>query len=145
MREFKIGDKVVLRPETKPYTFRSDNDDEIKIEELDYYVYQEFTYIVKEVLDDGDILISHDGYNQGYIAPWHLKHAKEDTAFEDFHENLYQIYSDLFNDLESDLKAELEKIKDIDVVELRLAIFNGNTSRTLEEMKEIESWLLGDK
>ncbi|QHJ78576.1 MAG: hypothetical protein [Caudoviricetes sp.] len=92
--QYKIGDEVVLRPETKPYTFRSDHDDEIKIEELDYYVYQEFTYIVKEVLDDFQ--------------------SREIPSY------------------------------DIDTTELRLSIFNGDTSRTLEEMKAIEAWLFGE-
>lgn len=30
-------------------------------------------------------------------------------------------------------------------IDLRLSIFNGDTSRTLGEMQEIESWILGDK
>ena len=165
MSEFKVGDKVVLRPETKPYTFRSDHDDEIKIEELDYYVYQEFTYIVKEVLDDGDVLISHDGYNKGYIAPWHLKHAKEDTKFEDFHKEQFRQYSEELAVLESDMKERLYRLEptiklkgvfddfqsreilshNIDTTELRLSIFNAKPNRTLEEMQAIENWLLGEK
>lgn len=41
--QYKIGDEVVLRPETKPYTFREDYSDEIKIKELDSYVYDDFS------------------------------------------------------------------------------------------------------
>lgn len=139
--QYKIGDEVVLRPETKPYTKKSHDDGDIVRNGL----IDELVYIVDGIHADGDIYVIHDGIDYGYIQPHHLKHSKEDTEFEDYHEKLYQNYSDSFNDLESDLKAELEKIKDIDIVELRLAIFNGDTSRTLEEMKAIEKWLLGDK
>lgn len=140
--QYKIGDEVVLRPETKPYTFRSDHSDEIKIKELDSYVYEDFIYKVKEICEDGDLLIAHHGYNITHIAPWHIKHAKEDTMFEDFHKEQFRQYSEALAVLEDDMKAELDKLKDIDIVELRLSIFNGDTSRTLEEMKEIEAWLL---
>lgn len=134
--QYKIGDEVVLRPETKPYTFREDYSDEIKIKELDSYVYDDFIYTVKDVFEDGDLLIAHDGYNITHIAPWHLKHAKEDTSFVDYCAKVQQQFIDNLdlNDL----------LKDIDIVELRLSIFNGDTSRTLEEMKAIEAWLLGE-
>lgn len=113
--QYKIGDEVVLRPETKPYTFREDYSDEIKIKELDSYVYDDFIYTVKDVFEDGDLLIAHDGYNITHIAPWHLKHAKEDTAFEDYHEKLHQQYSDSFNKLESDMKEKLERLEDTNI------------------------------
>lgn len=141
--QYKIGDEVVLRPETKPYTWI---DGDLKVFEHNDSSNTDkmIGRLIVVSADNENITVQGDnGFRECYL-PKHLKHAKEDTAFEDYHEKLHQQYSDSFNDLESDVKAELEKLKDIDLVELRLAIFNGDTSRTLEEMKAIEAWLLGE-
>lgn len=136
--QYKIGDEVVLRPETKPYTKKSHDDDVVRNGLAD-----ELVYTVYEIHEDGDISITNDGFGYGYIQPHHLKYAKEDTMFEDFHKEQFRQYSEALAVLEDDMKEELDKFKDIDIVELRLSIFNGDTSRTLEGMKEIEAWLLG--
>lgn len=54
MREFKVGDKVVLRPETKPYTFTNQpcSYSEIKVE-----LPENITYMVDYIHSDGDIYI----------------------------------------------------------------------------------------
>ena len=122
MSDFKVGDEVVLRPETKPYTFKGS---EGNIEELENLEDNEI-YKISYIHSDGDVAIVLDGQDYSNISPHHLKYAKEDT-------NISTLSVDL------DLN---ELIKDIDIVELRLAIFKGNTSRTLEEMQEIEKWLL---
>ena len=126
--KYKIGDEVVLRPETKPYTFTNclGKSAEAIIGEFP----EKKTFTVNEIHNDGDVfLCAIDNEVSGYINPRHLKHAKEDTNI---------------GTLSVDLELN-ELLKDIDIVEIRLAIFNGNTSRTLEEMKEIEEWILGDK
>lgn len=121
--EFKIGDEVVLRPETKPYTLKNTKGIPVsKQAELnDYLVYK-----VEKFFHDGDIYISGDNFGRNCISPHHLKQAKKDTNI---------------GTLSVDLELN-ELLKDIDIVELRLAIFNGDTSRTLEEMQAIEKWLL---
>lgn len=123
--KYKIGDEVVLRPETRPYSLKNTKGVAIpKQAELN----DSLMYKVEKVLHDGDVYISGDGITRNCISHHHLKHAKENT-------NIGSLSVDLeLNDL----------LKDIDLVELRLAIFNGDTSRTLEEMKAIEEWLLGE-
>ncbi|QHJ84589.1 MAG: hypothetical protein [Caudoviricetes sp.] len=105
--QYKIGDEVVLRPETKPYTFTelpcgySERQEELP---------EKITYMVDYIHSDGDIYIVSNCWC-GHIRPHHLKHAKEDTAFEDYHEKLHQQYSDSFNKLERDMKEKLERLQ----------------------------------
>lgn len=142
--KYKIGDEVVLRPETKPYTFLNCVGNDVEIETfLQTFLIEKQVYSILDVSIDGDFSIGKEDIHICYIGHKHLKHAKEDTSFEDYHEKLSQNYSDSFTSLESDMKAELDKLEYENIVELRLAIFNSNTSRTLEEMQAIEAWLLG--
>lgn len=126
MSEFKVGDKVVLRPETKPYTFLNCVGNKV---ETQTYLNEKESYIILGISRDGDLYIGKEDTHICYISPHHLKHAKENTNI-----GTLSVYLEL-NDL----------LKDIDIVELRLSIFNGDTSRTLEEMQAIENWLLGEK
>lgn len=126
--QYKIGDEVVLRPETRPYTWM---DGDLKVfEHNDSSNTEKMTGgLIVVSADNENITVQGDnGFRECYL-PKHLKHAKEDTNI---------------GTLSVDLELN-ELLKDIDIVELRLAIFNGNTSRKLEEMKEIEEWILGDK
>lgn len=141
--QFKVGDKVRLRPETKPYTYLPL--DSSSQEELTSTLDESITYKITEVYQDTDVWIEREN-NKGFtpINIKHLKHANESTAFEDYQDELYQRVSDSVTALESDMKSELEKLECENIIELRLSIFNGNTSRTLEEMQAIEAWLLGE-
>ena len=123
--KYKIGDEVVLRPETKPYTFKDFAGEPIKKYVI---IHDDKIYKVMSVHGNGDVTIYCDGSSASNISIHHIKHAKENTTI---------------GTLSVDLDPN-ELLKDIDIVELRLSIFNGDTSRTLEEMKAIESWLLGE-
>lgn len=126
MMKYKIGDEVVLRTETKPYTFLNCNENRVKIFGN---LSDKQNYSVLSISLDGDLSIGTDGNHICHISPRHVKHAKENN-----------ILSTLSVDLELN-----ELIIDTDMVELRLAILNGSTSRTLQEMKDIEKWILGDE
>lgn len=123
MSEFKVGGKVVLRPETKPYTFLNCNENRVKIFGN---LSDKQNYSVLSISLDGDLSIGTDGNHICHISPRHVKHAKENN---------------ILSTLSVDLNLN-DILKDISMVELRLAIFNGNPSRTLQEMQEIENWLL---
>ena len=126
MSKFKVGDKVVLRPETKPYTFRSQRGNPKVLEELkDNEIYK-----VSYIHSDGDVSIVCDGKYHSNISPHHLNYAEQTKKVKgEF----------------SDFQLRVIHNNDIDTIELRLSIFNGNPSRTLEEMQAIENWLLGEK
>ena len=126
MSEFKVGDKVVLRPETKPYTLTNFNGDMVEKSEIlrDGFIYT----VVGISKNDGDIDINHYGFSS--ICPHHLKHAEPTTKVEG-----------VFDDFQS---REIPS-HNIDTTELRLSIFNAKPNRTLEEMQAIENWLLGEK
>lgn len=102
MSEFKVGDKVVLRPETKPYFGASLYWGKIskQIEEIE-------NLEVERILDEYDCIVVSGGF---LIKPCHLKHVEEQ-----FNEYLY---------------------------ELRLDIFKTNPNLSVNEMQEIEKWLL---
>ena len=125
MIEYKIGDEVVLNPETKPYTFLNCDGDFIEI----YNSTEEGkVYRILKICADGDFSVGQRDNHLFYIRPRHIKHAKENN---------------ILSTLSVDLSIN-DFLKDTNMVELRLAIFNGNTSRTIEEMKNIEQWILGE-
>lgn len=126
MIEFKVGDKVVLRPETKPYTFTNQlcSYSEIKVE-----LPENITYMVDYIHADGDIYIISNCW-RGHIRPIHLKHA----------ESTKKVKGEF-----SDFQLRVIPRNGIDTTELRLSIFNAKPNRTLEEMQAIEDWLLGGK
>ena len=116
MSEFKIGDKVVLRPETKPYGYKSVDSGSCTLSQKPN---EDLIYYIIKIYVDGDIEIkSAESYNRVSVSPHHLKHVPQD-----------------FMELDTNIKP-------CDNKELRLSIFNGNPSRTLEEMQDIEKWLL---
>lgn len=126
MSEFKVGDKLVLRPKTKPYTFRSQRGNPKVVEELkDNEIYK-----VSYTHSDGDVSIVCDGKYHSNISPHHLKHAEQTKKVKgEF----------------SDFQLRVIPRNYIDNTELRLSIFNAKPNRTLEEMQAIEDWLLGEK
>ena len=131
MSEFKVGDKVVLRPKTKPYTFINFDGKIIKKGDI---VCDDKIYIVVSIEYDGDVTLrsKNNDMRISSISPHHLKHAEPITKVKGE-----------FNNFQPRDLQELEiPSNDIDTTELRLAIFNGNPSRTLEEMQDIEKWLL---
>ena len=122
----KIGDEVVLRPETKPYTFLNCNENRVKIFGN---LSDRQNYSVLSISLDGDLSIGTNGNYICHISPRHVKHAKENN---------------ILNTLSVDLNLN-DILKDFNMVELRLAILRCSTSRTLQEMKDIEKWILGDE
>ena len=121
MSEFKVGDKVVLRPETKPYTYTESIEN---VEERGDILNEDSIHEVNEIDKDGNVWIEYS--DTGFVAalrPHHLKHAVGNTnlgtlsvdAEEEFNEHLY---------------------------ELRLDIFKTNPSLPVDQMQEIENWLL---
>ena len=76
MSEFKVGDKVVLRPETKPYTFLNCYGN---ISSSGDIVYDNKTYIVLGIKSDGNITIKDkDDYMQvTCLCKHHLKNIEE--------------------------------------------------------------------
>ena len=116
MSEFKIGDKVVLGPETKPYTFHRHGGGQ---KEIEVQPNDELDYRITHIYNDGDVDISAiDGSDDTSISPHHLKHAPQD-----------------FMELDTNIEP-------CDNEELRFMIFHSNPSRTLEEMQDMEKWLL---
>lgn len=116
MSEYKVGDKVMLRPETKPYTFQRYGGGQKEIEEQlnDGMVYR-ITYIY----NDGDVDVEAiDGSDDTSISPYHLKHISQ--AFTELDTNIEPCNNE----------------------ELRFMIYHSNPSRTLKEMQDIEKWLL---
>ena len=76
MSEFKVGDKVVLRPETKPYTFI--NCYGCSTEKLhdtnDFDVYTIMSFDKKRNAE-----IGFEDYSFGKIDTDHLKHVEEEV------------------------------------------------------------------
>ena len=131
--KFKVGDKVKLRPETKPYTYLMFNG---KVAEKRETLKDGFIYTIQAISDDGDIHVNHDGLGLSAVRPIHLKHAKQD-----YNDNPYRFEYAVggFDSFKSRMDTPCN---DIDTMELRLAIFNAKPNRTLEEMQDIEKWLL---
>lgn len=125
MSDFKIGDKVVLRPETKPYTYKSHND----IKEIPFEVRDEI-HTVTAVLDDGDIGIMNNIGSEVAIQARHLKHVLNKP-----HHSSYESFSCMTDNYAPNIESCSNE-------ELRFMIFHSNPSRTLQEMQDMEKWLL---
>ena len=109
----KLGDEVMLDRNTKPYTYKSWLDGEIKEK---YNVPPESGVYTLLKIDENNVTIGCNGY-EDVILKKHLLLVKPNI----------------------DEKHGYSK----DRVELRLSIFNNNKSKSLEEMKAIEEWILG--
>lgn len=144
MSEFKVGDKVVLRPKTKPYSYTNPDGKQYIRDDID----DKLTYNVLNIYDDGEVRI-RDSEEIRYsfpINPHHLKHAKED-----YNDNPYRFEYAVgsFDNPRSRLHDQLQGLQELDTniepcdnEELRFMIFHSNPSRTLQEMQDIEKWLL---
>ena len=142
MSEFKVGDKVVLRPETKPYTYESLRGDKVEKSNIPK---QDIEYTITEI--DGKNLVIKGVGHHDIISPHHLKYSKKD-----YNDNPYRFEYAVgdFDNPRSRLNDQIQdlqefKITPFDNEELRFMIYHGNPSRTLEEMQAIENWLLGEK
>lgn len=131
-----IGKEVVLNEDTKPYAYSHRNltFGEIELIESNHKLN------IKDIDDDGDVIVNIFGENgelitYDYILPTHLSLSTPTLQEMDELEKPKNTVLDTFS-------VDVS-VLNIESVELRLAIFNGNTSRTLEEMQAIEAWLLG--
>ena len=115
MCDLKVGDVVKLDKSTKPYTYRSEFTG--KVEEKTPSVEEE-NYTIESI--DGDCAIIE---GKRYIEKILLKH-------------LIPMKNNINNKQDDTIK--------FDMAELRLSIFNSNKSKSLEEMKAIEEWILGN-
>lgn len=73
MSDFKVGDKVVLRPETKPYGYKSVDGGSCTLSQKPN---EDLIYYIIKIYVDGDIEIkSSESYNRVSVSPHHLKHV----------------------------------------------------------------------
>ena len=130
-----IGKQVVLNEDTKPYAYSHRNLTFGEIELIE----SSHKLNIKDIDDDGNVIVSIFGENgelitYDYILPTHLSLATPTLQEMD---ELEKPKNTVLDTLSVDVS-----VLNIESVELRLAIFNGDTSRTLEEMQAIEAWLL---
>lgn len=131
-----IGKEVVLNEDTKPYKFANgiykDKSSVIQMTESKKLV-------ITHVDGVGDVFIAVYDKNNNLIGRHHIfaTHLSLATPTLQEMDELEEPKNTVLDTLSVDVS-----VSSIESVELRLAIFNGDTSRTLEQMKEIEAWLL---
>ena len=79
MMKYKIGDEVVLRTETKPYTFLNCNENRVKIFGN---LSDKQNYSVLSISLDGDLSIGTDGNHICHINPRHVKLKEQSMNYK---------------------------------------------------------------
>lgn len=130
-----IGKEVVLNEDTKPYgciAFDFDSGDTRCLSDAS-------RISLMDVDNDGDAIV-HIFSSSGEYIDWfyiRIRHLSLATPTLQEMDELEKPAINISNTISINNSAS-----NIESVELRLSIFNGDPSRTLEEMKEIEAWLL---
>ena len=116
MSKFKVGQKVKLNPETKPYTFTSGDGETLK---KSVAINEEYTHIVHSISYDGDVyLVNKDGTTA--IQPRHLLPLEEPV--------------------EEDKALGYE-----DAIELRKFIVSELGIEHADRFQEVYEWITGEK